>query len=552
MLKGHPRGLFVLFFANMGERFGYYTMLSIFIYYMGAKFGWTKADLGWIWSGFLGAVYFLPLFGGILADKLGYGKTVTIGIFVMILGYILMSIPGMEPWFVFASLFVIAAGTGLFKGNLVVILGNLYEKKEYKGIHDAAFNIFYMGINIGAFFSPYAAMGMRDWLLARDGFTYEAKLPGMCHQYMQGTLENPGEFKELAIAQVGDGFTSLGDFAQTYADSLSASYNAGFACAAVSIVMSLIIFLVFKRHYKHADYLQKAKKAAGEEVVELTAKQTRDRMLALVLVFVVVIFFWMAFHQNGLTLAWFAKDYTAGSVGPITKIFFDLPAFLAVIGAIIGVVFLIGRRFKGAMKGLGAGLLVAGAGVAVWRYSGFESTNAISPELFQSFNPIFVVFLTPVILAVFAALNRRGKEPSAPGKIGIGMVITAVAYVILVLASFGLQSPAELKTVGEVSPELVTPYFLISTYLTLTIAELFLSPMGLSFVAKVSPPKFRGMMQGGWLAATAVGNILSGAVGVPYDKLELWQTFGILVGCCILAAIFMFAILKKLKAATES
>ncbi len=552
MFKGHPKGLYVLFFSNMGERFGYYTMMSIFILYLGAKFGWTKEDLGLVWAFFLGAVYFLPFFGGILADKIGYGKTVTLGIITMIAGYGLMSIPGMSPYFIFFALFVIAAGTGLFKGNLVVILGNLYEEKGLKKIHDAAFNVFYMGINIGAFFAPYAATGIRDYLLETKGLNYEAKAPGMAHEYMQGTLESTAEFETLAREMVGAEFTTLDAFAKLYTEALSSSYNMAFAIAAASIVVSLVIFTMFRKYYKHADYLQKDKKKSGEEVVELTPQQTKDRMTALFLVFAVVVFFWMAFHQNGLTLTWFAKDYTVGEVGPVTKIFFDLTAFLAVIGAVIGLVFLVGKNSMTKIRVIGLVLLAVGVGVAWWRYSGFTSEEKISPEPFQSFNPIFVVFLTPIILGIFAFLNKKGKEPSAPKKIGIGMIITAAAYIIMVAGSVGMQSPAVLKPMGGVSPVLVTPYYLIGTYFALTVAELFLSPMGLSFVAKVSPPKYRGMMQGGWLAATAVGNILSGLVAIPYAKMELWHSFALLMGFCVLSAVFMFAILKRLERATKS
>ena len=550
MLKNHPKGLFVLFFSNMGERFGYYTMMSIFILYMGAKLGWTKEDLGMVWAGFLAAVYFLPLFGGMLADKIGYGKTVTLGIITLVLGYALMAVPDMPYWFVFIALFVIAAGTGFFKGNLVVILGNLYEEQGYKKLQDAAFNIFYMGINIGAFFAPYAAIGMRDYLLKTHGFVYNAKLPGMAHQFMNGKLENVKEFQDIASDMVGSKLTTMDAFANQYVKALSSAYNMGFAIAAVSIVGSLLIFVAFKKYYKHADYLQHNKVQSGEKVAELTPEQTKERIVALILVFFVVIFFWMAFHQNGLTLTWFAKNYTVNSVDQITKIFFDLPAFMGVIGTIIGAVFLLSKRFAGALKGVGAALLFGGGGLAYWRYTGFADNNTISPELFQSFNPIFVVFLTPVILGIFAWLNKKGVEPSSPKKIGIGMVITASAYIIMILASAALQKPAELENVGEVSSVLISTYWLMGTYFTLTVAELFLSPMGLSFVAKVSPPKYRGMMQGGWLAATAVGNLLSGFVAIPYAKIELWQTFAILVGLCILSATFMFSIVKKLENST--
>ncbi|MEN8153747.1 MAG: peptide MFS transporter [Acidobacteriota bacterium] len=550
MFKNHPKGLVVLFFANMGERFGYYTMIPIFALFFQARFGLSPESVGNLWSAFLFAIYFLPLFGGILADKIGYGKTITFGIVLMIVGYAFMGIPTHSMIFIYFSLFVIALGTGFFKGNLAVILGNLYEEQGYKKLHDAAFNIFYMGINIGAFFAPYAATFLRDWLLGKDGFTYVASVPGMIHQFYKGKLENVAELEEIARQQMGNAYTNITDFGEKYIDSLSQGYNAAFALAACSIVISLLIFKFYKKYYKHADYLH-SKKVNNENAVELTPKQTKERVVALILVFTVVIFFWMAFHQNGLTLTWFARDYTVDSVSPFTKIFFDLPAFLSVIGILIGLVFAIKKSSIQKTKLIGIGVTIASAIVLYWRYGTFQGENPISPELFQSFNPIFVVFLTPVIVAFFAWLNKRGKEPSSPKKIGIGMLLLAAGWIIMILASLGLISPKALAGLGGTSPFLVAPYWLIGMYFTLTVSELFISPMGLAFVAKVSPPKFRGMMQGGWLAATAIGNMLSGQVAKPYAALELWQTYTLLVITSLMSAAFMFLIMKKLERATS-
>jgi len=556
MFKGHPKGLYVIFFSNMGERFGYYTMMAIFALFFEAKFGLHPEDVGFVWSGFLTAVYALPVLGGILADRIGYGRIVSLGIILMFSGYFMMSVPGTTQIFIYISLFVIALGTGFFKGNLAVILGNLYERADYKPLHDHAFNIYYMGINIGAFFAPYAATGMRDILMGADGFTYDARVPGMAHQFLKGTLESGklAELKNIALQQMGDGFTSVSAFCQGYIDSLSAGYNAGFAIAGASIVISLLIFLGFRKYYKHADYLQKDRLKADPGTVQLTPKQVRDRLVALILVFVVVIFFWMAFHQNGLTLTWFAKNYTAGSVSPFTKIFFDIWAFLAFVGIIASIIFLAGRKFTKNVKLFSIALLLISGGILYSRYITFSegSTNPISPELFQSFNPMFVVFLTPVVVAFFAWLGKKGKEPSTPKRMAFGMLITAVGFMILVVGSFKLASPQSLLSQGGVSELLVSPYWLISTYFTLTVAELNISPMGLAFVAKVSPPQFRGMMQGGWLGATAVGNGLSGLVAIPWSNLSLVQTFGLLVATSLVAAILMFSILRILERATKS
>ncbi|OPZ80310.1 MAG: Dipeptide and tripeptide permease B [bacterium ADurb.Bin431] len=156
------------------------------------------------------------------------------------------------------------------------------------------------------------------------------------------------------------------------------------------------------------------------------------------------------------------------------------------------------------------------------------------------------------MVAIFSWLNTRGKDPSAPRKIGIGMLITAAGFLILVLSSIGLPSPKELS--GQVAPaaSLVSPYWLISTYLTLTIAELFLSPMGISFVAKVAPPKYKGLMQGGWFAATALGNYLLSVIGYFWMRVPLWALWTILVVCCLLSATFIFSVMKRLERATQS
>ena len=155
MFKGHPKGLYVAFFANMGERFGYYTMLAIFLLYIQSKFGWTTTQAGHVYGIFLFGIYFLPLLGGIISDNfLGYGKTILLGIIVMITGYILLALPGTGEYFIYLALAVISLGTGLFKGNLQALVGNMYDDAKYSKLRDSAFNLFYMGINVGAFSAP--------------------------------------------------------------------------------------------------------------------------------------------------------------------------------------------------------------------------------------------------------------------------------------------------------------------------------------------------------------------------------------------------------------
>jgi len=555
MFKGHPKGLYVAFFANMGERFGYYTMLAIFVLYLQSKFGWSATDAGKVYGGFLFGIYFLPLLGGYIADNLlGYGKTIILGTVIMFAGYFMLAMPGTGEWFIYGALAVISLGTGLFKGNLQALVGNLYDEAKYSKLRDSAFNIFYMGINIGAFFAPSAAKAMRKWVMNTEGLEYDKSIPSLAHSYLNGTLENTSELSRFAHEQMGDAFTSLSDFAHLYINGLSKAYNSGFAIAGISMVISLAIFIGFRKYYKHADVTHKQKKAQQTEgVVELSPKQTKDRLMALGLVFLVVIFFWMAFHQNGFTLTIFARDYTVGAVNKATAVIFNLSTFLPILLVILGAFMMIGKGSSSKTRIIGAIITFVSIVVGYYFIGQLQPDgNPISPETFQQFNPIFIVFLTPVIVGYFSYLRKKDKEPSSPKKIGIGMLITALGFGIMVLASKGLISPHDLAEQGGVSDTLRSPFWLIGTYFTLTIAELFLSPIGISFVSQVAPPQYKGLAQGGWLGATAIGNLAAGLIGPFWDKWELWQFFGLLVVLTLLSAIFIFSILNLLERATNS
>ncbi len=487
MLKGHPKGLFVFLFANMGERFGYYTMMAIFILFMQAKFGLDAKAAGQVYGIFLFGIYFIPLLGGVIADKfLGFGKTITLGIILMIGGYFMLAQPGSGLEFVYLSLGVVSIGTGFFKGNLQALVGKLYDDAKYTKYRDAAFNIFYMGINIGAFFAPSAAQGMSNWILGKGGLTYNANIPSMAHDYLRATANGQPFAKAEELTSLAQGaivpgggyeFTNLADFSNHYIETLSQSYSYGFGIAAVSIFVSLLIFLVFRKTYKHVDVMHKhAKKQENHNVVELTPQQNKKRLTALALLFIVNIFFWMAFHQNGFTLTIFARDYTFTEVTSFTYILFDLNALLPIIAAIIGIVLLIGKKTSGLWKGVGVALIIVGSGLAYYTISGFNSMMPITPMIFQHFNPIFIVFLTPIIIGIFYALNKRGKEPSSPRKIGIGLFLAAASFLIMVLVSTGLVSPKDFIPGALADAMRVTPYWLIATYFSLTISALIIFP----------------------------------------------------------------------------
>ena len=562
MFKGQHKGLYALALANTGERFGYYTMLAIFMLFLQAKFGWGGATASQVYSIFLAAVYFMPVVGGWLAGKIGYGKCVVTGIIIMFAGYLCLSIPtaanGLGVALMLGALTLIAIGTGLFKGNLQVLVGNLYDDPKYSAKRDSAFSLFYMAINVGAMFAPAAATAITNRFLGKAGLIYKADIPALAHQFLGGTItpENTEKLTSLAAQMPEASVTSmdLGAFSQYYIDHLSSAYNMGFAVACLSLIVSIAIYFGCRNWFKHADVNAKQAAASATPVKELTKEQEESRVVALILVFAVVIFFWMAFHQNGQSLTWFARDYTQSFAEGWTRIGFNIWA-LALIAASVYTLFATFQSEKTTSKVI-CGLITAGLWVGAYGiYKGLDNPLEIFPQLFQQFNPFFVVALTPVSMAIFSALANKkdakhpdGREPSAPMKIGLGMFVAALGYLIMIVASRGQASPAALA--GTVSPDPVVPTYLMGTYLVLTFAELLLSPMGISFVTKVAPPRLKGLMMGLWFASTAVGNYLSSIPGLLWERVPLWANWAILMALCVIAGIIMFSMLKKINAAT--
>lgn len=547
MFKNQPAGLYVLSLANMGERFGYYTMLAIFLLFLQAKFGFDAAVSGQIYAIFLALVYFMPLIGGWVADKWSFSKCVVTGICIMFVGYLIMAIPTeirstSSLVVLCAALALIAVGTGLFKGNLQVMVGDLYNDPRYSSQRDSAFSIFYMAINIGSMYAPMTATAMCNMAMKGQGLVYNQKLPALCNAYLDGH-ENAADLVATineSGMQVG---TSLGDFCMKYIDTLSTGYGYGFGVACVSLIVSFLVYIIGGRAY--AQVITDKKSASAASAVnngpELTPSQTKSRIIALLLVFAVVIFFWMVFHQNGATLTEFAKSCTSPEATGWTRIGFNVWALTAIFIGVYALFNLFQTRSNSG-RAISALILAAVAGALVYIYNITpEVVEGIQPQQYQQFNPFYVVALTPVSLALFGWLASRKKEPSAPRKIGYGMVMAGIAYGVMVIGSLGLAG-----TQGAVSPN-----WLISTYLLLTFAELLLSPMGISFVSKVAPPKYKGAMMGGWFAATAIGNYLVSIPMLLWGKISLAWLWGILIIICGISATFIFAIMKKLEAATS-
>ncbi|MCK9321516.1 MAG: peptide MFS transporter [Bacteroidales bacterium] len=502
MFKNQPKGLIPAALANMGERFGFYTMMAILTLFLMSKFNLSGEEAGGFYSIFYGAIYILALVGGLIADKLkNYKGTIIVGLLIMIVGYMVLTVPFLitTKYLALAALLVIAFGNGLFKGNLQALVGQLYDNPKYKDMRDSGFQIFYMFINIGGMFAPFAATSVRNWFVKSQGFLYHQDLPALCHSFNDGVMSETvmnGRFTDLATHVSGGSLnTDLGAFATNYLEAFNTGFHYAFSVAIVAMLISLVIFLAYKKILPSPVNAKTKKEDAtttpmySKEEIQQSAKEVKQRILALFAVFGVVIFFWFSFHQNGLTLTMFAKDYTLLKIGNIQ----------------------------------------------------------LSAEIFQSINPFIVVFLTPVIMWLFARLKKKGKEPSTPKKIGIGMGIAASAFVIMALGSLGLPKLAEVTAMGGLPDAArVTPWLLFATYFILTVAELFISPLGLSFVSKVAPAHLQGLMQGAWLGATAVGNFSLFMGAMMYESISISVTWTVFVVVCSVSMIAMFAMVKWL------
>jgi len=509
MFKKHPNGLIAASLANMGERFGFYTMMAILSLFLMAKFGLDETKAGIIYSIFYFSIYILAFLGGLIADKKrNYKGTILIGLILMTVGYFLIAIPTPTPvpegsFGLFLAitcfgLFVIAFGNGLFKGNLQALIGQMYDNPEFSAQRDSGFSLFYMFINVGAIFAPFAAVGVRNWWVSSHGFAYNSDLPALCHEQLGGNISTEAltRLHDFAL-QVGYKGTNLSGFAKEYLSLFATGFHYAFGVAIIAMLISLLVYIVNRKNFP--DPKSKSEKSFST-ASDMDVREVKQRLYALFAVFAVVIFFWFSFHQNGLTLTFFAKDYT---------------------------------NLSGIKLNLGF-------------------TTLQGAEIFQSINPFFVVFLTPVVMALFGFLRSKDIEPSTPKKIAIGMGIAALAYVVMGIGSLGLPAKSAVTAMGGLpDTQRVTPFLLIGTYLILTIAELFISPLGISFVSKVAPPKYQGIMQGAWLGATAVGNQLLFIGAVFYKSIPVSLTWTVFVVACCISMFTMIALLKWLERITN-
>ena len=415
--RAHPRGLYVLFFTELWERYSFYSMTAILTLYMDEALHFDVARVGRIYGLYTAGVYFLPLFGGLIADRfIGFNRAVMAGGVLMMLGHLVLGVE--SRLFFYGGLILLASGSGLLKPNISTMLGNLYHDRPQ--LRDQGFNIFYMGINSGAFVAPLAV----SWLRERYG------------------------------------------------------WSVAFMSAAVAMLFSLLIFAFFNRHV--ADAARKVEEHSAE-AQSVGSDEARARVLTLLMVFAISVVFWLAFYQIFFTFTFWARDNTL---------------------------------------------------------------TTIAPERFQSVEPLGVILLSPLLVMGWAWLQRRGAEPSTPVKMLLGVVLVAVAFGLMALA--GIRGGDE----GRVSPQ-----WLIWANVLIAIGEISLSPMGLSLVNHLAPPRMRGLMMGGWFVSLAVGGYLSGSIGGYWDRMPHSRFFLLVAGILVATAFplsFMTARIKRTIRRAES
>jgi POT family proton-dependent oligopeptide transporter len=518
MFKNHPKGLLMAALSNMGERFGYYIMNAVLALFLCSKFGLSDQQSGFIAAMFLTAIYVLSLVGGIIADRTqNYKATIAWGLVIMAAGYVLLSIPilatpdnaTMLLALTIFALAMIACGNGLFKGNLQAIVGQMYDNFEAdaakqgedklkwaQGQRDAGFQIFYVFINIGALAAPFIAPLLRSWWLKTNGLLYNADLPKLCHEYLsQGAQMAAGDMQNLTelATKVGGNTADLSAFCTQYLDIFNTGIHYSFIASVVMMLVSLVIFLVSKKQFPTPGKKEAVVSVEyTEEEKRTMAAEIKQRMYALFAVLGIAVFFWFSFHQNGQSLSFFARD--------------------------------------------------------------FVQTDTIAPEIWQAVNPFFVIVLTPVIMWIFSLLTKRGNPISTPRKIAYGMGIAGIAFLFLAVFSAvqGYPSAESFTAMPDSAKAALkaAPWVLIVTYFFLTVAELFISPLGLSFVSKVAPKNLQGLCQGLWLGATAVGNGLLWIGPLIYNKFPIWVCWTVFLAVCIISMGVMFAMVKWLEKVT--
>jgi POT family proton-dependent oligopeptide transporter len=515
MFKDHPPGLRPLFFTEMWERFGYYLMIGILALYMlgnekGGLF-FDHATTAEVYGTFIALVYLTPFFGGIIADRaLGYRKAIVIGGTLMGIGYLMLAIPGTNAFF--AALGVIVVGNGFFKPNMSALVGRLYA--DGSPLKDAGYSIFYMGINIGAFVCNFVAALLRNrfgwgWAFAAAGIgMFLGVIIFLANQRLIRDVPDRGDGSEIQTGVVGQLLAQVvlpaaiaGTIGYLFLGPVFGSpTTAAFVFATLPVVLYYALLWL---------------RASRDE---------KGPIGALLSIFVVVVVFWMIFHQNGSTLTFWTEENTRREAGVLAPVLESV--------------------YLNQDATIGAEITDPDAAGSYWRNvppdrrpAAGEQVTLISTELFQSINPFFIIVFTPLVVGVFAWLRKRGKEPSTPAKIAWGLFITALSTLFMigaVVVSHGGSFKASMM-------------WIVGTYAVITVGELCLSPMGLALVSKLAPARVTALMMGGWFLATSIGNKLAGVLASFWEKIPLIGIFSINFVAAVVAALAIALMTPKIR-----
>lgn len=571
----HPKALYILFLTEMWERFAYYLMVGILLLYMtdsvtGGK-GFSARVGADIVGSFIALVYLTPFIGGLIADRvLGYIKSIFLGGTLMAAGYIGLSFPGDTAMYI--SLGLIIVGNGFFKPNISTLLGNIYNREDLKPLKDNAYNIFYMGINIGAFVCNFVAAYLRNhygwgWAFAAAGIGLIIGLIVLAFNLKhvkEGDVKKPVEKEDMSLGQIF-GYVFLpaiiaaiiGWFIPNMifgSTIMGSQANDAFIFACIPII---------------AFYVSLWAKATGQD---------KKAIGSLLFIFAIAIAFWTIYNQNSTSLTLWAEKHTnrvstSSEGGVIAKIFpkqtvsdtfrmvtkvdehlVDVKDNSPVTKTETIVSYnneskhfdttLYGITANGntidtstkLVKVMGPDPYFNNMPKAEW--PGGNNLKLTNTELFQSINPLFIVLLTLVFVPLFDYLRKKGKEPTTASKFAMAMFLSGLSALVMVFAIMSVPSIYTHKT---------SAIWLWGTYFVFTISEIFLSPIGLSFVSKLSPPRLTALMMGGWFLSTSIGGKIAGVMTGFWDDFSDKKLFYlILVVAAFIGGILIFSRLKSL------
>ncbi|MBS1762633.1 MAG: peptide MFS transporter [Bacteroidetes bacterium] len=531
--RKHPKALPYLFFTEMWERFGYYLMIGIFLLYLKnveQGFSMTNSEASDLYGTFIALVFLTPFIGGLLADRyFGYRKSIIAGGLMMGIGYCLMSVHSLPVLYI--SMAFVIFGNGFFKPNISTLLGNVYSKPQYEQRKDDGYNIFYMGINIGAFICNFFSAA----IIIVWGWKYAFIAAGI------------GMFIGVIIFLFGTKHYREADVKKEMSEEDMPLGRIILLVLVPSVVAGILGWLIpgnlFGSDSNDAFIFACVPVIWFYSTLYLKANQSEKRPIAALLgIFAAVIMFWAVFKQNGTALTIWAENYTSRDVSGVTgKVFESLNLaeqikFSKDSVPVYDSQFRIQKENNVTLKEIGYHPYFKNIPASERPNEG-ESISLWSTPISQSMNPFWVIVLTPLVVAFFTFLRRRGKEPSTPTKIAFGLLISAISVLVMVGAVYASNNGAEKAST----------WWLMATYGVVTIGELLLSPMGLSLVSKLSPVRITALMMGGWFLSTSIGNKLSGILSTLWDGYEnkatfFWVNFALLMA----ATIILFAMLKWL------